>query len=123
MKNLALKKILIGTSVSLMLSIILLLLLTLAVYFGDFADSTVSGLVLFISGLSVVCGAFILARNIAGGGLINGLMLGILYFLVLLGVSACVKGSVAFDLQNLTRLVIILASGMLGGVVGINSAS
>ena len=104
MKNINLKKILIGTSVSLILSIILLLLLTLAVYFGDFADSTVSALVLVTSGISVVCGSFILARNISGGGLVNGLVLGALYFLILLGVSACVNGSVAFDLQNLTRL-------------------
>lgn len=122
MKNINFKKIIIGAAVSVVLSIILLLLLTLAVYFGDLSDSTVSGLVLLVSVISVICGAFILARNISGGGLVNGLILGILYFLIILGVSACVNGSPSLSFQNLTRFLIILASGMLGGVVGINTA-
>ena len=49
MKNINFKKIIIGAAVSVVLSIILLLLLTLAVYFGDLNDSTVSGLVLLVS--------------------------------------------------------------------------
>lgn len=121
MKNISFKKILIGAMVSLVTSIILLMLLTLAVYFGDFSDTAVSALILLASVLSVALGAFVLARNISGGGLVNGLILGLMYFLILLGVSVLMNGMVAFSFQNITRFLVILASGMLGGVVGINT--
>ena len=123
MKNVSLKKILVATLVALVISLFFVGVLTLVVYFAELNDSTVSTLVLAASVISVLVGAFVLARNITGGGLINGLVLGILYCLILLGVSLLINGSVAIDFSNVTRLIIIIAAAMLGGVVGINSAN
>ena len=120
MKNLNFRKILIGAGISFLLSLVLIALLTVLVYFGDFDDSTVSVFVLAVSVISVFVGAFVLARNIQGGGLINGLVLGLIYCLVLIVVSF-LFGGVVFDFSNITRLAVILASAMLGGVLGINS--
>ena len=120
MKNLNLKKILIGAGIAFVVSAVLILLLTLLVYFGDFDDSTVSVFVLVLSIISVFVGAFVLARNIQGGGLVNGLVLGLIYCLVLMGASLF-YGRVSFDFSNITRIAVILASAMLGGVLGINS--
>ena len=120
MKNLNFRKILIGAGISFLLSLVLIALLTVLVYFGDFDDSTVSVFVLAVSVISVFVGAFVLARNIQGGGLINGLVLGLIYCLVLIIVSF-LFGGVVFDFSNITRLAVILASAMLGGVLGINS--
>ena len=121
MKNLNFRKILIGAGISFLLSLVLIALLTVLVYFGDFDDSTVSVFVLVLSMLSVFAGAFILARNITGGGLVNGLVLGVIYCLVLTIASYLIGGSVIFDFSNITRIAVILASAMLGGVLGINS--
>ena len=120
MKNLNLKKILIGAGIAFVVSAVLILLLTLLVYFGDFDDSTVSVFVLVLSIISVFVGAFVLARNIQGGGLVNGLVLGLIYCLVLT-VASLFYGGVSFDFSNITRIAVILASAMLGGVLGINS--
>ena len=120
MKNLNLKKILIGAGIAFVVSIVLIFLLTLLVYFGDFDDSTVSVFVLVLSIISVFVGAFVLARNIQGGGLVNGLVLGLIYCLVLT-VASLFYGRVSFDFSNITRIAVILASAMLGGVLGINS--
>ena len=120
MKNLNLKKILIGAGIAFVVSIVLILLLTLLVYFGDFDDSTISVFVLVLSIISVFVGAFVLARNIQGGGLVNGLVLGLIYCLVLM-VASLFYGRVSFDFSNITRIAVILASAMLGGVLGINS--
>lgn len=122
MQNISFKKILIGTAAALVLSLVLVAILTLVVYFGDLNESLVSTLVLAASVVSVIAGAFVLARNITGGGLLNGLVLGLFYCLILIGVSLLLDGSVAFDFKNLTRILIILAGSMLGGVLGINSA-
>ena len=105
------------------LSIILLIIVTLMVYFGDFADRTVSLLILSSSSISVFASAFILARNILGGGLINGLVLGIMYCAVLIVLSVIINGAIAFDAGNITRLTVVPAAGMLGGVWGINTSN
>ena len=121
MKNLNFRKILIGAGISFLLSLVLIALLTVLVYFGDFDDSTVSVFVLAVSVISVFVGAFVLARNIQGGGLINGLVLGLVYCMALFLLSFVIDRGVELGVANLTRIAVILASAMLGGVVGINS--
>jgi len=120
--NLSLKKIFIGTAVSVVVSIILLCLLSILVCFGDFDDRTVSAFVLIVSAVSTFLGAFVLARNISGRGLVNGLVLGVIYCLLLMVISLLLDGAVSFEFKNLTRLFAIIAAAMLGGVLGINSA-
>lgn len=115
------KKILKGVLISLVISILAMVILGIIVFFADISDRTVSTLIMFLSALSVFIGALILARNIDSRGLLNGLVLGGIYFLVLIAVSAAVCGSVSFEAGNLLRFVSALAAGMLGGVMGINS--
>ena len=114
------KKIVKGVLLSLAISIFLTLLLSVVVFFADLSDRTVSTLILLVSALSVFLGAIILSKNIASRGLLNGLLLAILYFLVLFAVSS-LSGDVAIDRNNILRFISVLAGGMLGGILGINS--
>ena len=116
------KKIIKGVVLAFLISIVLICILAAIVYFSDIQDRTVSTLTLAISAVSVAFGAYFLARNISGGGLINGLMLALVYFAVLLIVSLLVNGGVAFTQGNFLRLFAQLAAGALGGVLGINTA-
>ncbi|MDD6735572.1 MAG: TIGR04086 family membrane protein [Clostridiales bacterium] len=115
------KKILKAVLLSLIISIVLAGILSVIVYFSDMSDRTVSMLVSAASAVSVLAGALVLAKNIERGGLLNGLAVAAGYYAVLLAVSLIVNGSVGFGAYNLLRLAVILASGMLGGVLGINS--
>ncbi len=114
------KKTLKGVLLSLAISILLTVLLAVVVFFADLSDRTVSTLILLASALSVFLGAIILSKNIESRGLLNGLLLAILYFLVLFAVSS-LSGAVAIDRSNLLRFISVLAAGMLGGILGINS--
>ena len=121
MKNLNFRKILVGVAISFLLSLVLLAGLTALVYFSDFDDSMVSVFVLCVSVISVFVGAFVLAKNIQAGGLLNGLVLGLVYCIALFLLSFAVDGGVELGVANLTRVAVILASAMLGGVLGINT--
>lgn len=115
------KKIAKAVLLSLLLSIAAMLALSAVVFFADVSDRTVLTLVMLLSAAAVFVGALVLARNIEGGGLINGLVVGTVYFAVLTAISFAVKGSLSFGSQNALRCVSVLAAGMLGGVVGINT--
>lgn len=115
-----LKKVLKGVLFAFILSILAMLVLAVVVFFADVSDRTVSTLILVLSALSVFLGAVILAKNIDSRGLLNGLLLGGIYFLVLVLVSCLAGGGISFEMGNILRCVSTLAAGMLGGVFGIN---
>ncbi|MBQ7986355.1 MAG: TIGR04086 family membrane protein [Clostridia bacterium] len=117
----SIKKIFTGTFLSLLISLVLVFVLAIIVYFSNISDRTVSSIIFAISCLSVFLGALILARNIASGGLLNGLVLAGIYFAVLLLISILANGTVGVSMGNFLRLLSILASGGLGGVLGINT--
>lgn len=122
-KTLEFKKILKGVLFALVLSILLMGILAVFVFFMNISDRTVSTVILALSALSVFLGALILAKNISGRGLLNGLVLAAIYFAVLTVISAAINGSVSLESSNIIRCVSILAAGMLGGVLGINTGS
>lgn len=121
LRKLNFKGIFIGTLIAVVMSIIFILALTLWLCYGNLKESTVPSILLVISGISVATGAFLLARNITAGGLINGFLLSFFYLVILFVSSRFVGGTLVFDSSNIFRIIIILASGMLGGVLGINS--
>jgi len=116
------KKIFIGTALSLFISLVFMCLLAVVVYFANIQDRTVSAVILVLTAASVFLGAFLLARNIENGGLLNGVILAVAYFVVLLLISVFVNGSVSFSFGNFLRLFSCIAAGAAGGVFGINTS-
>ncbi len=121
MQGISFKKILKGVLFSLAVSVLMMLVLAAFVFFMNIPDRTVEMLVFALSAIAVFLGAFILAKNISSRGLLHGLLLAVLYFAVLAVVSVVINGSVSFSVQNIMRMVSVLSSGMLGGVMGINT--
>lgn len=115
------KKIFTGVLFSVALSILFVFILAIFVFFLNISDRTISTLIFGLSALSVFLGALILGRNIGGGGLLHGLFLGVIYFLILSLVSLAVSGKISFQAENLFRLAGTLLSGIAGGIFGINS--
>jgi len=115
------KKILKGTFLAVLLSIIFMFILAIVVYFANLQERTVSAMVFLASAVAVFLGAFFLARNIESKGLLNGLLLAVFYFVILLILSLAVNKGITLSLSNFLRLISCLASGALGGVLGINT--
>lgn len=115
------KKIFIGTFLSLLISLVLIFVLAIVVYFSNITERTVSSVIFAVSVVSVFFGAFILAKNITSRGLLNGLVLAGVYFAVIFLISLLVNGTVTPSVNNFLRLLSILAAGSLGGVLGINT--
>lgn len=106
---------------SVVLSILSVGIFSIFVFFFNISDRTISTIVLLLSALSVFFASFVLAKNCEKNGLLNGLFLAGLYFLVLIGLSLLLNGSVSFDFSNLLRLLSVIAAGALGGILGINN--
>lgn len=115
------KKIIKGTAVSLLISLIFVVILAVVVYFSNVQERTIGAMIFGVTAISVFLGAYFLARNIESAGLLNGLALAGCYFAVILTLSLAVNGGVSLSASNFLRLLSCIASGCLGGVLGINT--
>lgn len=114
------RKIFIGSAVSLAISVLFMCVLAVFVFFLNVSDRTTTMLIFALSALAVFLGALLLAKNIPSRGLINGLILALIYFLVLSAISFAVTGEISLNSTNLFRFLATLFAGMLGGILGIN---
>lgn len=110
-----------GIAFSLILTFLLILAIAAVCYFFVVSDRLLSMLVLGAAGISVLVGALLAARSSQGAGLLHGGILGFGYGMVLIVSNIISKGGFSFDTELLTILVSVIASGMLGGILGINS--
>lgn len=106
---------------SLIVTIILCGILAAAVSLWQIEEGTARILIFGFMIISVLFGAFVLAKNLEHSGLINGLAMALLYFAVILLASFVTSGKISVAAKDITRLVTLSAAGMLGGILGINT--
>lgn len=116
-----LKKILKCVLLSFVMTVLLGGILAFFVYFWQMEEPTVKMINFAITVVSVLLGSFVLAKNIEKKGLLNGLIMAVIYFAVILIASFIINGKISFKTTDLTRLVTLSAAGMLGGILGINT--
>jgi putative membrane protein (TIGR04086 family) len=73
-----------------------------------------------VAGISVFSGVFFTARKVRNRGFFLGLCTGILFFTVMLLVSAFSE-PMGVGISALIKLAVCLIFGILGGVLGVNS--
>ena len=117
------KKIFKALVVALGLSLVLTGIFSVFVYFINMSERTVSVVIFVLSAVSVLFGAYILARKISEKGLLNGFVLSVFYLSVIFLISLAANGNVSFESGNVLRIIGCVLSGMLGGVLGINMKS
>ena len=107
-----------GAILSIIITVLLSLLLTALVYYGDIPDKAITALVFFIASISCITGAYSSAKVLSTRGLLTGGMLGIIYYILLLAGCLVITQSFALTSNMMIMLVSAMMSGMLGGVLG-----
>lgn len=110
-----------GMVFSLILTFVFILIIAAVCYFANISDRLLSILVFAATGLSVLLGAVLVSKSADGAGLLHGAVLGAGYILIMTISSAVTQKGFVFNQQALTMLICVLACGMLGGILGINS--
>ncbi len=104
---------------SLIITIFLSILASLLLQFTSLSETLLSGFSAFIFVVSMFLGAVIGARAAGGMGLIHGLAVTLLYW-ALLFIISLIWGLEPFSfLHMLKRFVLSLATGIVGGIIGI----
>lgn len=103
---------------SYILTAVSLLILALLLYRLDLNEQKVTMGIIVIYVLSTFVGGFIMGKLVGERRFFWGLMLGMIYFALLLIVSAAVNHSLQMDGTNLvTTMMLCAGGGMIGGMV------
>jgi putative membrane protein (TIGR04086 family) len=109
-----------GVLVGYAITCIVFLAYSMLITFTSLSDDKTSLVVAAATLVSVIVAGFDAARGASTRGWFWGIMAGLVYAIILLVLMALVIKSVAVDSRTLTIVILSVAGGGLGGVVGIN---
>jgi len=110
-----------GILFAIIFTFILILVIAAVCYFAVVPDKLLSVLVFAATGISVLFSSIAMSKNISGAGLLNGGVLGMGYFVVMLLANIIVNAGFEFNLKLVSMMICALSCGMLGGILGINA--
>lgn len=97
---------------------ILLLVLTLLLYKAGLSEENVNAGIILIYVISTFSGGFVIGKLTETRKFLWGLLLGVIYFVLLLLISLGIYHSFQADLMNLaTTFLLCAGGGMLGGMI------
>lgn len=119
-KNKNIVNILKGTVISILLSLILLTIYSALLSFTNISESTMTTVVLVITGISILLGSSMSSINIKRQGMLNGGLVGLIYVLLIYLLSSIFLVGFQFNLNSIIMIAVGILTGMIGGIIGVN---
>lgn len=110
-----------SVGVSYVVSVLLLFLLAVCATVSDMDGKMVNIFITLITCISVTLGGFMSARGTGRGGLLNGVLAGIIYTMLLYLAGGIINGDVSFNGATIVAMLLGIICGGTGGVLGVNT--
>lgn len=114
-----LKNYIIGLVLGSVSTLLLMLLCAFIIVFAELDRAMSEPLATVCVAIGTVIAAFYSSYKIGNKGFVTGLIIAIIFFMIITAISLLIDGS-GFSLNSVFHLVIILLSGLIGGVLGVN---
>ncbi len=102
------------------LTLLLLFIVTVLLTFTPMKEDTIPLLSTIIMIVSIAVGSIYMAIKAEEKGWLNGGIVGVLYFLILLLLNYLFIKPFIFDVYTIGKLFISLVAGVVGGMIGVN---
>ena len=114
------KKILIGSGVSIIITIIGLVIFASLLTYTSLAESTIPTVTIIITIISILIGSSICMSTVKKNGIINGVLIGLIYIGFVYILSSIIEGNFALNLKSIIMIIGALLAGAVGGIIGVN---
>lgn len=109
-----------GLIFSMGITMLLLFILSLILLYTPLKESNIPLFNTIIMIISITIGSIYVSISIGENGWINGGILGILYFLILVLLNYLFFKPFLIDMYLVGKLILSLVIGIIGGIIGIN---
>lgn len=113
-------KIIKGTAISIILSLILLTIYATLLSYTSVSENTMVPVIISITGISILIGSSISSMHIKKQGMLNGALVGLIYMLTIYILSSIVLSSFELTMNSIIMILVGIGTGMVGGVIGVN---
>ncbi len=113
-------KIIKGTVISIILSLILLTIYAALLSYTSISESTMVPVIITITGISILIGSSISSMHIKKQGMLNGALVGLIYMLTIYILSSIFLSSFEININSIIMISVGIVTGMIGGVIGVN---
>ena len=113
-------KIIKGTVISIILSLILLTIYAALLSYTSISENTMVPVIITITGISILIGSSISSMHIKKQGMLNGALVGLIYMLTIYILSSIVLSSFELTMNSIIMILVGIGTGMVGGVIGVN---
>lgn len=113
-------KIIKGTAISIILSLILLTIYATLLSYTSVSENTMVPVIITITGISILIGSSISSMHIKKQGMLNGALVGLIYMLTIYILSSIVLSSFELTMNSIIMILVGIGTGMVGGVIGVN---
>ena len=114
------KKILIGSGVSIVITIIGLIIFASLLTYTSIAETTIPTVTIIITIISILIGSSICMSTVRKNGIINGVLIGLIYIGVIYILSSIIEGSFSLNTYSIIMIIGSVFAGALGGIIGVN---
>ena len=113
-------KIIKGTVISIILSLVLLTIYATLLSYTSISESTMVPVIITITGISILIGSSISSMHIKKQGMLNGALVGLIYMLTIYILSSIFLSSFEININSIIMIAVGIVTGMIGGIIGVN---
>ena len=100
--------------------LILLLIFAALLTYTAIQENVINPVIIVITGVSILVGSSISTLKIKKNGLINGLLVGLIYIITIYVISSIACAGFKINLYATIMIIVGAIMGMVGGVIGVN---
>ena len=113
-------RILKGSITAIILTLILLLIFAALLTYTAIQENVINPVIIVITGVSILVGSSISTLKIKKNGLINWLLVGLIYIITIYVISSIACAGFKINLYATIMIIVGAIMGMVGGVIGVN---
>lgn len=114
------KRIIKGSAFSIIITLIGLLIYSLLLSYTSVQESTMPTIIIIITAISILIGSTISTSNIKKNGIVNGMLVGIIYIATIYLISSIITGNFLLSSNSIIMIIASVLTGALGGIIGVN---
>lgn len=114
------KKILIGSGVSVIITIIGLIIFASLLTYTSITESTIPTVTIIITIISILIGSSMCMSTVKKNGIINGVLIGLIYIGFIYILSSIIEGNFVLNLKSIIMIIGAIIAGAVGGIIGVN---
>ena len=114
------KRIIKGSVISIVITLIALVIFASLLTYTSISESTIPTVTIIITVISILIGSSLCMSTVKKNGIINGILVGLIYIAFIYILSSVIEGNFALNLKSIIMIIGAIIAGAVGGIIGVN---